>query len=83
MASTIEQSTVFEDNHACLKFARMVQLSPQTKHIGIPYHWFHGKVESLDIKIEPIATTKQLADPFTKGLSLIPFETSRRILMGW
>jgi hypothetical protein len=82
-ASTIEQSTVFGDNNACLKFARMAQLSPRTKHIGIPYHWFRGKVESLDIKIEPIATTKQLADPFTKGLSLIPFEASRRVLMGW
>ena len=46
MPSTIEQSTVYEDNHACLKFARMAQLSPRTKHIGIPYHWFCTKVES-------------------------------------
>ena len=39
-------------------------------------------LDGLDIKIEPIATTKQIADLFTKGLSLIPFETFRRILMG-
>ena len=83
MPSTIEQSTVYEDNHACLKFARMAQLSPRTKHIGIPYHWFRSKVESLDIRIEPIATNNQLADQFTKGLSIIPFETSRRIILGW
>ena len=81
--SNVEQSTVYEDNHACLKFARMAQLSPRTKHIGIPYHWFRSKVESLDIQIEPIATTKQLADPFTKGLTQIPFELSRKALMGW
>ena len=81
--SNIEQSTVYEDNHACLKFARMAQLSPQTKHIGIPYHWFRAKVESLDIRIEPIATNKQLADQFTKGLSQVPFEISRRIILGW
>jgi hypothetical protein len=36
----IPQSTVFEDNNACLKFAHMPRLTPRTKHIGIPYHWF-------------------------------------------
>ena len=37
----IPQSTVFEDNDACLKFARMPKLTPRTKHIGVPYHcWF-------------------------------------------
>ena len=39
-AHVIPQSTVFEDNEACLKFARMPKLTPRTKHIGIPYHWF-------------------------------------------
>ena len=81
--SNIEQSTVYEDNHACLKFARMAQLSPRTKHIGIPYHWFRTQVVNLSINIEPVSTTKQLADQFTKGLSLVPFQISRRILMGW
>ena len=81
--STIEQSTVYEDNHACLKFARMAQLSQRTKHIGIPYHWFRTQVINLSINIEPVSTTKQLADQFTKGLSLVPFQISRRILMGW
>ena len=80
---SIEQSTVFEDNHACLKFARVAQLTPRTKHIGIPYHWFRAKVDSLDIVIEPISTTRQLADQFTKGLSSIPFINSRRLLLGW
>lgn len=83
LPSNIEQSTVYEDNQACLKFARTAQLSPRTKHIGVPYHWFRSKVETLDIRIEPISTTKQLADPFTKGLSLVPFELSRRAIMGW
>ena len=84
MPSTIEQSTVNEDNHACLKLARMAQLSPRTKHIGIPYHWFRTKVESLDtICIELIAMNKQLADQFTKGLGIVPFEISRLIILGW
>ena len=64
---TIPQSTVFEDNEACLKFARMPKLiarmpklTPRTKHIGVPYHWFRSQVERLEIHIEPIDTTKQL-----------------------
>ena len=52
----IPPSTVFEDNEACLKFARMPKLTPRTKHIGIPYHWFQTKVEALEIHIEPIDT---------------------------
>jgi hypothetical protein len=35
----IPQSTVFEDNAACLQMARMPKLSPRTKHIAIPLHW--------------------------------------------
>ena len=79
----IEQSTVYEDNQACLKFARMPKLSPRTKHIGIPYHWFRTKVDNLDIQIEPIESASQLGDGFTKGLPIDKFETARKTLMGW
>jgi hypothetical protein len=82
-SSVLDQPTVYEDNQACLKFARMSQLSPCTEHIGIPYHWFHTKVGNLDIRTEPISTNQQLAEQFTKGLSVIPFQLSRHILMGW
>jgi hypothetical protein len=62
----IQQSTVFEDNDACLQFARMPRLTPQTKHIGIPYHWFRSYVESNQITLVRVDTTNQLADQFTK-----------------
>jgi hypothetical protein len=79
----IPQSTVYEDNDACLKFARMPKLTPRTKHIGIPYHWFHTQVERLEIQIERIDTTLQLADQFTKGLPVDMFRNARKHLMGW
>ena len=79
----IEQSTVYEDNESCLKFARMPKLTPRTKHIGIPYHWFRTKVEQLEIEIEPIDTNSQLADQFTKGLATDKFRHDSTILMGW
>jgi hypothetical protein len=79
----IPQSTVYEDNAACLKFANTGQLSPRTKHIGVPYHWFRSKVITLDIAIVPVSTTDQLADPFTKGLCAAKFQAARLKLQGW
>jgi hypothetical protein len=62
----IPQSTVFKDNDACLKFARMPRITPCTKHIRIPYHWFRSYVESNQITLVRVDTTNQLADQFTK-----------------
>jgi hypothetical protein len=81
--SNIPASQVFEDNAACLKFANTGQLSPRTKHIGIPYHWFRSKIVSLDITIVAVSTTAQLADTFTKGLTVDLFQKARLTLMGW
>jgi hypothetical protein len=79
----IPQSTVYEDNDACLKFARMPKLTPRTKHIGMPYHWFCTQVERLEIHIERVDTLNQLGDQFTKGLPPEPFKIARKRLMGW
>jgi hypothetical protein len=79
----IPQSTVYEDNDACLKFARMPKLTPRTKHIGVPYHWFRTQVENLELHIERIDTSTQLGDQFTKGLTVDLFRVARKRLMGW
>ena len=79
----IPQSTVFEDNDACLKFARMPKLTPRTKNFGVPYHWLRTQVENLEIHIERIDTTMQLGDKFTKGLTVDLFRIARKRLMGW
>ena len=81
--NNIPTSKVYEDNNACLKFARMPRLTPRTKHIAVPYHWFRSKVEQLEIAIEPISTEKQLADHFTKPLTADKFLVPRKELMGW
>jgi len=79
----IPPSTVFEDNSACLKFATMQKLSPRTKHIAVPYHFFRSKVKELEINVVAINTNEQLADQFTKGLSPEKFVRDRKELMGW
>jgi hypothetical protein len=79
----IPSSTVFEDNDACLKFAQMPRLTPRTKHIGVPYHWFREQVEMLQIRLERIDSSHQLADQFTKGLTAPLFHKARKHLVGW
>ena len=81
--SPLPKSKVYEDNVACLKFTRLPKITPRTKHIAIPYHWFRSKVEQLEISIEPISSEHQLADQFTKSLSIDKFLSARKRLMDW
>jgi hypothetical protein len=76
-------SHVYEDNDSCLKFATLPRMSPRTKHIAIPYHFFRSKVMELEIKVLPIDTQDQLADQFTKGLRVEEFVKARKRIMGW
>ena len=80
---TIPQSIVHEDNNSCLRFTNMTKMSPRTKHIVLPYHFFRIKVEDLQISVVDISTHDQLADQFTKGLTELLFVKSRKGLMGW
>jgi hypothetical protein len=61
----------------------MPKLSPRTKYIAVPLHWWRSKVINLEIVIRPVLSASQLGDQFTKGLGKEPFERSRMSLMGW
>jgi hypothetical protein len=79
----IPQSTIYEDNAACLKMARMPKLSPRTKHIAIPLHWYRSKVMDLSIDIQAKSTDQQWADQYTKGLCAEKFAKQRKAIQGW
>jgi hypothetical protein len=79
----IPQSEVFEDNAACMKFAQMPKLSPRTKYLAVPLHWWRSKVVNLEIVIRSVPSASQLGDQFTKGIGKEPFERSIMSLMGW
>ena len=76
---------VFEDNEGALKLAskELPQMTPQSKHFAIKYHWFREKLHEYNIQILPIDTSMQKADIFTKGLGRNDFQTKRCLLMGW
>ena len=61
----------------------MPKISPRTKHIALPYHFFRSKVEELQIKVVAIFTHDQLADQLTKDLVEVLFVKARKELLGW
>ena len=81
-------STVFEDNNGALTLATAPKLTPRSKHIAVKYHWFRKLVKTpsnkkATIEIQKVATEKQKADIFTKGLPGETFETICKLLIGW
>jgi hypothetical protein len=79
----IPTSNVYEENTACLKLSMMPKLSPWTKHIGIPWHWFRAKIIALECTVSAVDSASQLADQYTKGLPQESFERGRKAVMGW
>ena len=55
MFGEIPMSIVHEDNEACLKFVKMPKMSPRTKHIAIPSHFFRSKIDK-EIQVVAIDT---------------------------
>ena len=77
-------TSIWEDNSACCKLAntKLPQMTPRSKHIAIHFHWFRQFVGKL-FSVNPISTSIQLADIFTKGLDSATFTNLRQRLCGW
>ena len=66
---------MFEDNNGALQLAQSPKISPRTKHIAVKYHFFRSHIgEDKGILLTRIESNNQIADMFTKGLT---------IQMGW
>ena len=68
---------IFEDNQGAITLAKVPTMTPRSKHIAIPYHFFRENVR------QKLATDDQVADMLTKGLVQVKFEKLRKMLMGW
>ena len=77
------KSTVYEDNNGAIRVAICPKLTPTSKFIAVKYHWFRQHVESGEIHIVNVESSKQLADIFTKGLLREKFLAIRKLLCGW
>lgn len=63
-------------NCGCIGLAKNVE-SKRIKHIDIKHHFLRDHVAAGTVKIEPIGTTDQEADLFTKSLDNVRFQDLR------
>jgi hypothetical protein len=75
--------SAFEDNSGALEMANTPKMRPRTKHMNIKYHHFRDAVQKGLVTIHAINTLDQLADIFTKPLSITLFTKFRKGIMGW
>lgn len=80
---TSTYSSVFEDNNGALILATVPRMTPRSKHIAVPYHFFREHVTNGTVQIFKVASDQNKADLFTKGLDKIKFQALRSLLMGW
>ena len=80
---TTTYSSVFEDNNGALTLATVPRMTPRSKHIAVPYHFFREHVANGSLQILKIASENNKGDIFTKGLDHNKFHTLRFLLMGW
>lgn len=67
---------IYEDNRGCIGLAKNAE-SKRIKHVDIKHHFIKDHVAAGTIKIEPISTTEQQADLFTKALDVTRFQSLR------
>lgn len=66
--STLETSTVYEDNASCVVLAHSEGTKVRTKHISLKWHRFKDHIKAGDIKVVKVDSNLNWADIFTKPL---------------
>ena len=76
-------NAVYEDNKACISFARNHTCHDRSKHIDIRHHWLRELVvEQKTVKMGHVKTDKQVADVMTKYLPATKFLEFRDQMLG-
>ena len=74
---------MYEDNQACIRMATNPVVSARNRHFSMRMWWLRQQVEEGLLQFSHVATENQLADIFTKVLSIPTFVALRdRIMMG-
>ena len=66
--------TLYCDNSRAVANSKEPRSHKRSKHIERKYHLIRDIVERGDVKVEKISTHDNVADPFTKTLSIKVFE---------
>jgi len=81
--STLEASTLYEDNASCIVLAHCEGTKVRTKHISLKWHCLKDHIRSGDIKVVKVDSKLNWADIFTKPLCKVKHESLRHFIMGW
>ena len=65
---------VYCDNEAAVFFSKNSKRSNNSKHIDLKYYSVRERVKHGELAVLSIDTNSQLADPFTKALSVATFQ---------
>ena len=65
---------IYCDNEAAVFFSKNSKRSNNSKHIDLKYYNVRERVKHGEISVLSISTDFQLADPFTKALSVAAFK---------
>ncbi|KAH9723693.1 hypothetical protein KPL70_007207 [Citrus sinensis] len=68
------------DNQSAIRLAENPVFHARTKHVEVHYHFVREKVLQKEIEMRQVKTDEQIADLFTKSLSVGKFEHFRRQL---
>ncbi len=80
IGNTTMNVSIHEDNSGALVLAKTLppQLTPQSKYYAIKTIWFREEIFKRDIQLNKINTVEQLGDIFTKGLTRLILNISKR-----
>ena len=78
---TVKPRIIQEDNKACIWYSEHPGTYEKTKHIRRKFHFVQQHVSDGTVKLEYCPSSENLADFFTKPLTIEQFEYFRSIIM--
>ena len=76
----MDATCIYCNNQSCVKLSKNPVFHDKSKHIEIKYHYIRDMVQRGAVKLQYVATDKQIADVLTKPLAIVKFEYFRKNL---
>ena len=73
----LDATCIYCDNQSCVKLSKNPVFHDKLNHIEIKYHYIRDMVQRGVVKLQYVATDKQIADVLTKPLAKVKFEYFR------
>ena len=75
----LDATSIYYDNHICVKLSENLVFHDKSKHIKIKYHYILDMVQRGAVQLQYVVTTEQIVDVLTKPLARVKFEYFKEI----